>query len=252
MILTTCTDTSWIKLYHPNPQARQRLFCFPSAGASASLFRVWAEKISSEIEVCSIQLPGRENRVKESLFTDISLLVQELAPILRPYLDLPFAFFGHSMGALLCFELAHKLWQQYNLNTVHLFVASRRAPQILASTPPLHQMPESVLVEKLRSINGTPETLLQNRKWREFFLPILRADLSLCETYTYTPNAPLNCPISAFGGFQDSAVSIPQIKAWSQQTCHSFTLKMFEGNHFFLNDAQSSLLQTISQDLRLC
>ena len=247
MNLITYPNTPWIKLYRPNSQRCLRLFCFNYAGAGASIFHAWAEKLPVEIEVCSIQLPGREDRFKESLFTDISLLSQTLSPILLPYTGLPFAFFGHSLGALLCYEVARQLRQQHSLSPIRLFVSSRSAPQLSASSPPLHQMPESVLVEQLRSINGTPEILLQDQRWRKVFLPILRADLSLSETYTYTPDEPLDCPISAFGGLQDSSVSVAQLEAWRYQTHNSFTLKMFEGNHFFLNKVQPLLLQAISQ-----
>lgn len=250
MTLITYPNTPWIKLYHPNPKACLRLFCFNYAGASASLFRAWAENLPGEIEVCPIQLPGREDRFKESLFTDMSLIAPKLASILLPYTDLPFAFFGHSMGAILCYEVARQLRKNYSLTPVHLFVSSRRAPQLSPSSQPLHNVPESILVDQLRSMQGTSEMLLQDKKWRQFFFPILRADLSLCETYNYEPDAPLDCPISAFGGLQDDAISIIQLEAWRYQTDKLFTLKMFEGNHLYLNNTQSLLLKTISRDLR--
>ncbi|BAZ21951.1 thioesterase [Kalymmatonema gypsitolerans NIES-4073] len=246
---TTIAVNPWIKYPHPNPQARLRLFCLPYAGAGASIFNAWPNNLPPDVEVCPIQLPGRESRLKEAPFTQILLLAQTLVSVLRPHLNIPFAFFGHSMGSLLSFEVTRQLRRQNAPIPVHLFVASRRAPQVLASTPPMHLLPEPAFIEKVRLVNGTSEAILQNPKWMQLFLPILRADLELCETYTYTPEAPLNCPISAFGGYQDGVVSQDEIAAWSVQTCSSFTLRMFSGNHFFLHSARVPLLQAISQDL---
>lgn len=239
----------WIKYSHPNTRVRLRLFCFPYAGAGASIYNAWQNNLPPEVEVCSIQLPGRENRLKEAPFTEISFLTQTLVSILRPHFSTPFAFFGHSMGSLLSFELTRQLRRENAPSPVHLFIASRRAPQVLPSTAPMYSLPEPALIEKMRLVNGTSEAILQNSKWMQLLLTILRADLELCETYEYTPEAPLNCPISAFGGYQDGAVSQDDIAAWNVQTCNSFKLQMFVGNHFFLHNARVNILQAISQDL---
>ncbi len=239
----------WFKFSARNSKARFRLFCFSYAGASASIFNSWSEKFPAEIEICPIQLPGRENRLKEPPFTRLKPLIQALAPLLKPYLDVPFAFFGHSMGALLSFELARELRRRNWSCPVHLFVSGSRAPQLPNPEPPIHRLPELKFKEKLKHLNGTPKEVLQNADLMQLFLPALRADFAILETYFYANEQPLDCPISAFGGLQDSKIGREEIAAWRQQTHRDFTLQMFSGDHFFLNIAGRALVQTISQKL---
>jgi surfactin synthase thioesterase subunit len=124
------TTGPWVRRFTPRPKARLRLFCFPYAGGGASLYRGWSKALPLEVEVCSIQLPGREDRLREAPITSISLLVQALSYAIRPYLDRPFAFWGHSMGALIAFELARQLRREVMPEPGHLFVSGRGAPQV--------------------------------------------------------------------------------------------------------------------------
>lgn len=240
----------WIVCPRPNPNARMRLFCFPYAGGGASLFRLWTQNIASDIEVNAVQLPGRENRLREPLFTQLSPLVQTLADALAPHFDRPFAFFGHSMGAIIGFELARQLRRQRNPNLLHLFVSARIAPQAKDPEPPIYQLSEPEFIAKLRQLNGTPEAVLQVPELRQTLIPILRADLEINEAYSYTTEDPLDIPISAFGGWQDPKASQDDLKKWADQTHRSFMLRMVTGDHFFISSAQSTLLQAISQDLQ--
>jgi medium-chain acyl-[acyl-carrier-protein] hydrolase len=226
-----------------------RLFCFPYAGAGASVFRIWANHLPT-IEVFSIQPPGRETRLREPCFTKLDSFIQALLPDLLPYLDSPFAFFGHSMGALISFELARQLQRSRHQTPVHLFVSGRRAPHLPEIDPPLHQLPKPDFLQNLQSYNGTPASVLQNSDLMDLFLPILRADFALIETYKYRAESPLGCPISSFGGIQDSKVSLDALSAWRDQTSSTFTLQMFPGDHFYLNRQPESLLATIGAVLR--
>ena len=185
----------------------------------------------------------------EPPFTHIEPLVHNLASTLLPFLNKPFVFFGHSMGALVSFELTRLLHRDYNLSPVHLFVSGHRAPQIPDSDPPIHDLPESAFVEELRHLNGTPPAVLENAELMQLFLPALRADFSVVETYAYTPEPRLECPITVFGGLQDSEASCDELEAWREQTNNSFVLQMFPGDHFFLQSAQQLLLQSLSQAL---
>jgi len=248
-VTTTPTFNSWVTCPKPNPHARLRLFCFPYAGGGASIFRKWPDDLPAQIEVCPIQIPGRESRLKEPSFTRLSPLLQTLAQVLHPYLNMPFAFFGHSMGAVISFELARQLRKQYSLDPVHLFVSGRRAPQLPHPSPPIHSLPELAFVEELRHLNGTPESVLQNAELMQLLVPILRADFAICETHVYSSEEPLDCPISAFGGLEDGEVSHDALAAWREQTNSSFTLSMFPGNHFFVQSARSLILAAISQDM---
>jgi len=240
----------WVGRVPLNPQARLRLFCFPYAGAGASIFRAWSDDLPPEIEICPIQLPGREDRLGESPLTRLSPLIQTLAPLLRPYLDIPFALFGHSLGALISFELARELRRRNWPCPVHLFVSASRAPQIPDLDLPLHRLPEPQFTESLRRLNGTPKEVLQNPELMQLFLPALRSDLAILETYFYATEERLECPISAFGGMEDSKVSHEQLDAWRDQTHGDFTLRMFPGDHFFWHSNRKPLLQAIAQEIQ--
>jgi medium-chain acyl-[acyl-carrier-protein] hydrolase len=175
-------------------------------------------------------------------------MIQLLEQAFRPLLDRPFAFFGHSLGALISFELARQLRPRYHPS--HLFVSGRHAPQLPDPRPPIHQLPDATFVEMLQHrYQGIPKVVLQHAELMELLLPALRADLTIVETYTYTAGQPLDCPISAFGGFQDRNATRSQLAAWGEQTCCSFSLDMFPGDHFFLNDAPGPLLRAISKNL---
>ena len=238
----------WISFRKPDPNTQLRLFCFPYAGAGALIFRRWSDALPHEVEVCPIQLPGRGTRLTEPPFTKLSCLIEALARALVPLLDKPFAFFGHSLGALIAFELAREIRRQHGLHPVRLFASAGRAPQIPHRAPPIHTLPDNEFLAELRRLNGTPRELLDHEELMEVMLPILRADFSLYETYLYSTEPPLNCPISAFGGLQDCRVSASDLEAWRSQTSASFSLRMFPGGHFFLKEPL--LLQAISQELQ--
>jgi acyl transferase domain-containing protein/surfactin synthase thioesterase subunit len=238
----------WIIRPQPNPEARLRLLCFAYAGAGASIFQTWAKELPA-IELCAIQLPGRERRFTEEPFNRLKPLIQTLVPLLKPYLDLPFAVFGHSMGALLSFEVIRELRRQNAPLPFHLFVSGFNAPQLPDLKPPIHCLPDSQFIEKIKDLGGTPEQVVQDKKLIKQFLPVLRADFAILETYFYTNKPPFEFPITAFGGLEDRKVSQEQLAAWEQQTKAYFALQMFAGDHFFLHSAQEELLQAIFQKL---
>lgn len=247
MIATS--PNSWIAYSRPSPQARICLFCFPYAGSGASIFRTWADDLPSSIQVCPVQLPGREGRLREPLFTHLGPLVATLSRAIRPYLSIPFAFWGHSLGALICFELARTLAQQNAPRPVHLFVSGHSAPQTRPMGSSIHLLPDPEFIAELERLNGTPAQVLQNAELMELLLPVLRADFAVSETYLYTVGEPLDCPISAFGGLQDSTTSRNGLEAWRHQTRGAFTLRMFPGDHFFLHNARAALLHALVQDM---
>lgn len=213
------------------------------------MFRTWPDELPGQVEVYPIQLPGRESRLADPPFTRLQPLVWALAQAIQPYLDMPFVLFGHSLGALISFELARQLRQQHDKSPAHLFVSAYRAPQIPNPDPPIHQLPQAEFVKSLRHLKGTPEAVLQNAELMELFLPILRADFAVHETYVYTSDAPLDCPISAFGGLLDDKTDRHHLAAWHEQTCKAFQLRMFPGDHFFLHSVQKLLLRAVSQDV---
>jgi medium-chain acyl-[acyl-carrier-protein] hydrolase len=237
----------WIVRSRPQPHLR--LFCFPYAGGGASIYRLWSASMPEEIEVCPVYLPGRENRLGERPFTRLLPLVQLLGYVLHPYMDIPFAFFGYSMGALIGFELARYLCSTQSQGPLHLFVAADRAPQLPHPGSTLHTLPDAEFIRSLYQLGGTPAAVLQNEELMQVLLPVLRADFTLYETYRYVDEPPLDCPITAFGGEQDQMVSKQDLAAWREQTSHEFTLHMLPGNHFFLATEQQTVLQGIKQAL---
>jgi len=247
--IRTQNDNWWIMRPKTNPQARYRLFCFPYAGAGASIFNSWLAELPSEVKVCLIQLPGREDRLQESPQTRCKPIIETLTPIIKPYLDLPFAFFGHSLGALLSFELIRELRRQKSSLPTHLFVSGSKAPQLPDLKLPIHRLPDEKFIAKIKSFNGTPEAVLQDTQLMARFLPALRADFAVLETYFYAEEAPLKCPITAFGGWEDRQVNQEELSAWKQQTEAEFTVQMFRSDHFFLHSARQDLLKAIAAQL---
>jgi medium-chain acyl-[acyl-carrier-protein] hydrolase len=226
------------------------LFCLPYAGGSASLYRDWAAQLPDTVEVCPVQLPGREQRLDERPFSRIEPLVEALAVALRPQLDIPFALFGHSMGALIAFELARQLRRQGLPMPVHLFASGRHAPHRPDPVPPIHNVPDETLLAEVRRLQGTPDGIWEDPELRALFLPILRADFSVNESYRHIREAPLACGISAFGGLEDYKVGREDLTGWRQHTQGAFALRMLPGGHFFMRESASTrLLHAISAQL---
>lgn len=238
----------WLRISAPNPTARLRLFCFPYAGGTASIYRLWSRCLPADIEVCAVQLPGREERIREQPFTDMSALVQVLLPRLLPYLDRPFAFFGHSMGSLIAYELAQSLHQQAGLVPTHLLVSGRRAPFLSRHEAPVHNLPTDMdlLAELQRRYNNIPELVFTDTELRELFAPLLRADLTMVETYQPQHQCRLPCPIIACGGETDPHASRVELLAWQELTQAAFALHMFPGGHFYFAEQAEPLFKTLS------
>jgi len=251
-LTTAGTPTGpWLSCPRRNPQAHVRLFCFPYAGGNAQIYRAWPSSLPPVAEVHMVHLPGRGTRVLETPFTRLGPLVEEAAEALLPLLDKPFAFFGHSMGALIGFELARLLREAHGLTPAQLWVSGRRAPQVREDEPPTHDLPEPEFIEELRRLNGTPQEALEHPELLQLIIPLLRADFSVCETYDYRQSPPLDCPITAYGGLEDKDVSREQLEAWREQTISSFKLRMLPGDHFFLHSAHALLMEALSQELGL-
>lgn len=249
MINTQAPTSSWLINFKPNAQAKLRLFCFPYAGGTANIFHAWQASLPSTIEVCPVHLPGRGKRLREMPFTHYQPLVQALAEGLRPYLDKPFVLFGHSLGAMLSFELARQLHRMQLPQPRHLFVSGRRAPQVVNSEPPAHNLPDDQFIATLRKLNGTPAEALAHPELMQLMLPLLRADFEVCDTYTYMAEEPLAIPLTVYGGIFDTGVSREHLEGWQQHTTGAFSLRMFPGDHFFINTSQAALLPLLLEDL---
>ncbi len=226
------------------------MFCFPYAGAGASIFRLWPDDLPPEVEVCAVQLPGRESRIRETPVTRIPELIPVLEAALIPWLDRPFAMFGHSMGGLIAFTLAQDLRRHHALLPQHFWVSARPAPHLADHRPPMHHLATPEFVSELRKrFDGIPDQVFEDAELMRLFLPMLRADIAMIETYRYDPQVPLDCPISAFGGSEDSVVAMHEIQAWRFHTARDFRLRMLPGDHFFVRDNRKALMDAIVDDL---
>lgn len=242
------TETPWLVSQKPNRSANVRLFCLPYAGGGASIFGSWQKNFSDTVEVCPVQLPGRGLRIEEPSFTEMNELVRIAGQALAPHLDKPFAFFGHSMGALVAFELARHIRREYSLQPIHLFVSGRCSPQ--TSRGPFNShVSDFAFAEILRRNNGIPKEALEDPELMELVLPIIRADFALCESYVYAPESPFSFPITAFGGLNDYGAPRDCIESWHDHTTGPFVVRMFPGDHFFLNALKSPLLEVIAKEL---
>lgn len=248
-MMNTQAPSSWLMNFKPQAQAKLRLFCFPYAGGTTNIFRTWQERFPPTVEVCPVHLPGRGKRLRETPFTHYQPFVQSIAEGLSGYLDKPFALFGHSLGAMLSFELARQLRRMNLPQPGHLFVSGRRAPQVVNSDPPTHNLPEAQFVAALRKLNGTPAEALEHPELMQLMLPLLRADFEVCDTYSYVSEEPLAIPLTAYGGLFDTGISREQVEGWREHTTAAFSLRMLPGDHFFINTSQTTLLRLLLEDL---
>lgn len=238
-------STPWLLRRSPAHEVAVRLFCFPYAGGGASIFRQWQAALPDFVELCPIQLPGRENRITEPLIHKLDTIVENLSEAIYPFLDLPFAFFGHSLGARIAFETARNLRVKRQIAPFSLMVSGNRAPHIPEPNP-LHHLPEDEFVRALRRFSGTPQIILENKELMAFYLPILRADFTVDETYVFQKGPILECPITAFGGMDDPEAEKEEIEQWAFFTSGRFNLNMMEGNHFFIETQRKQLLTSVS------
>lgn len=240
---------SWITGQKCDSRAQMSLFCFAHAGGGASVFRLWSEGLPRSIRVIPVQLPGREDRIKEPPYTRMVALLDPLLRALRPHFDLPFAFFGHSLGALIAFELARELARRNERGPVRLFASARRAPHLPRSRRLIYHLPASEFIRELKTYKGTPSAVIADPDLLALLLPTIRADFALNETYTYAAGPLLACPISALGGVEDDHVNPDELEAWAKETHGDFSIRMFPGGHFYLRDQCAELSRMIADDL---
>ena len=242
-------EDRWVLRRHPEPGARLRLFCLPHAGGDTWMFADWHRSLAPEVEVCPIRLPGRGSRMSEPPFEDVRALVRAIAEGLGDLLDDPFAIFGHSMGALIGFELARLLWRERGRAPAMLCVAACRAPRLVREMPTYSHLPPYMLIEALHRRYGVYGDMGGNEELMRLMLPTLRADLKICETYATEDEARVACPIAAYGGIGDATTNAAAIDAWQDDTSDAFRAQMLSGGHFFPIEAKAELLVTLKSDL---
>jgi medium-chain acyl-[acyl-carrier-protein] hydrolase len=214
------------------------------------MFAGWSRLLPDGIDLWPVRLPGRQDRLREPPFTSMGPLVQALSYELAPAFVSPFVLMGHSMGALVAFELARELRRRGQRSPVALLLASCAAPDLSMGAPLLHKLPDERFVAELRRLGGIPEAVARSDELLELVLPALRADIALCETYEYAAEPPLEVPISTFVGSRDLRVSRAEMAAWRHHTDSDFVSRVLPGDHFFSRPAQSTLVNALAEDLR--
>lgn len=240
---------SWFEDLQEAREGVARLFCFPYAGGSAQVFRSWQRSLKPEISLSLAHLPGRGTRISERPFTGLGSLAGVIATEIADHIRGPFAFWGHSMGALISFELARELRRRGQPSPFGLFISGRSAPHIPNTDLPASNLPEKEFIAELRRLNGTPEELLTNPEMRDVFLPIIRADFEMVESYKYETEDPLECPIRAYGGLQDTTVPSDDLRQWSKHTSSRCEVRMFPGDHFFVHSCASEVIHALRDDV---
>jgi len=228
-----------------NPNAELRLFCFHHAGGSAATFRPWVDFLPDYIELWAVQLPGRGERSMDPPLKRLPLILNDVAMGVVSHVDRAFAFFGHSMGAAVAFEIARLLRKLYDVQPAHIIASGCKAPQCLRYSNPSYLLPDDKFIERLKSLNGIPSVLLENPRMLEVVLPIIRADLEALQTYKYEPGAPLDCPITVMAGINDNLVNLAGLVGWKKQTTATCVTYLLSGGHFVFNTDRNAFLQII-------
>nr|AZF85939.1 thioesterase [Catenulispora sp.] len=248
---TRSTDPTgeWLPYRVPESNPAMRLFCLPHAGGAASAFRGWKSEPPGAVEICAVQLPGREGRFGEPPATGAAELAPGLAEALLPVLDRPFTLLGNSMGALIAFELARLLQESYGLSPVRLVVSGAHPPGALEELPPLSGLPDREFAQAMNERHGgIPEEMIDNPHFLAAFLPVLRADMALVENYRLTPGPELACPITALAGEEDDNLDPETLAGWGQLTSGRFSAQRISGGHFAVLDHCALVMRLLAGD----
>jgi pyochelin biosynthetic protein PchC len=234
-------EARWLRRFGPpGGDGRIRLVCFPHAGGSASYYYPLAEALGPDVDVLAVQYPGRQDRFTEPCLESVADLADAVAGSLRELTGRPFAFFGHSMGSVVAFEVARRLEERTGRGPVRLFASGYPAPSRLP-VGAVHRRDDAGIVRELRAIGGTGSAWLDDADLRAVFLPAVRADYRAIETYTWAPGAPLGCPITVLCGSADPHTTPDNASAWREHTAAEFDLRVFSGGHFFVDDQRPAV-----------
>lgn len=243
------TSARWI-VRASGPSRPMRLYCFPYAGGSANSFLPWQTGLSDKVELCAIQLPGRAARRLEAPMSSMREVVEKVSRAIMEEGHDSFAFFGHSLGALLAFEVARYCMLNGFPVPLRLFVSGSAAPQFRSAPRGLHLLSDDALIATLKTYNGTPSELLANRELMELVLPMLRADFSLVENYAYRPAPLLQMPMTVLAGRLDDRVDPTQVDGWRRETSADTNVEWFDGDHFFINSHRQAVLDCVDATLQ--
>lgn len=235
----------------PQRARAHRLICFPHAGAGAAAYADWVRWLPPRTELVAVQLPGRQNRITEQSFTEVGPLVSALAHTLRPVLDPPFAFFGHSCGAALAYEVASELRARGRRGPARLFVSAQPAPDVTGLRQ-LHDLPEDEFRAEIIRLGGIEPEVADDEYVMSSLVPIVRADFRLWERHRTSFDVPLDCPITVLGGDSDPHAPVETLAGWRKRTNADFGTRIFPGGHFYFLDAIAEVVSFIGGTMLAC
>lgn len=236
---------AWIRRFHPVSDAPTRLVCFPHAGGSATFYFPVSRVLSPTTDVIAIQYPGRQDRRTESCVDSIGELADIIAAHLEPLADKPISLFGHSMGAMVAYEVARRM-EKGGTPPLTLFASGRRAPSRYRDER-MHLASDDGLIAELKSLSGTDSAVLGDEEILRMILPAVRSDYKAVETYQHREGPLLNCPVTVLTGDLDPMVTMEEAKAWAGHTNGPFDLKVYGGGHFFINDHAAAVMRLIRE-----
>ncbi|KPV93758.1 Linear gramicidin dehydrogenase LgrE [Pseudoalteromonas sp. P1-9] len=238
----------WFLRLDAKPNPRLRVFCFPYAGGNAAIFSSWAKNMLPGVELVAIQPPGRSNRMIESLYSEMQPLVEDLKSAFQRFTDTPFVFFGHSLGSRVAFELAKQLIIENKRSPDHFIASGSAAPHLMRESCKAHTLPKAEFLARVKSLNGTPEELLNNPEIMDMLLPMLRADFKIASEYR-SNTFKISCPISVLYGTRDS-ISKSNVEAWKDLTHDYQGATPIDGDHFFLTSNPQTTIECLNSVCR--
>ncbi|MGC9381243.1 thioesterase II family protein [Streptomyces sp. MH13] len=241
-------SSRWIRRYHPSEGSQVRLVCLPHAGGSASFYFPMSQALAPALDVLSVQYPGRQDRRDEPGITDMACYADELAGELLPWLDRPLAFFGHSMGAVLAFEVTRRLERDHGVTPVRIFASGRRAPSSHRHET-VHLRDDDGVVAEMRELSGTDSRILGDEEILRMVLPAIRTDYTAIENYRAAPEDVVHTPITVLTGEADPRTTREEAESWGKHTTSDVEIHCFPGGHFFLANHQERIMKIVSERL---
>ncbi|MFJ8313917.1 MULTISPECIES: thioesterase II family protein [unclassified Streptomyces] len=240
----------WFRRYGTDAVGAPLMYCFPHAGGAASAYIPLSRALSPAVEVWSVQYPGRQERRREEPVRDLGELAALIADQVQREAGRPYAFFGHSMGAVVAFEAARLLAGRKAQGPVHLFVSGRSAPSAGPRRSDLLKG-DSELRAEMRRLGGTAGRVLDDPELMDMVMPALRADYQALSGYRWAPGQPLDCPITVLVGDSDPVVTLDEAAAWGQLTTRPAVMRAFPGGHFYLDDHIGEVAGAVAAGLGL-